>query len=235
MYYSTAKEMEKLDTLAVENGLSIIQMMELAGFHMTTVFQKLRIPKTKKIVVLIGVGNKGGDGLSAARHLINNGWSHISIILSRKKTTRPSAHHRKLLEEMKIEMVYYNSKSLDHIKELITEADVIIDSLIGYHLKGAPHGPIADLIMIANASKKFIISYDMPSGIDATTGKCHNPSITAKATLTLALPKKLFLEKCADDQSGKIFLGDIGIPAFLYEKIKTGSRPAFDVSGILTF
>ena len=233
MYYSTGKEMEKLDKLAVENGLQILQMMELAGFHMTTVFKKLHIPKTKKIVVLVGVGNKGGDGISSARHLINHGWSHISIVLVRQSITRPSAHQRKLLSNMGVETIYYIPKTLSHVKELITEADVLIDSLIGYHLKGVPKGPIRDLIIIANASKKFIVSYDMPSGIDPTSGHCYNPSITAQATLTLALPKKLFLEKEADKKSGKIFLGDIGIPAILYDKIKQGSRPAFDVTGVL--
>ena len=233
MYYCSSKEMKRLDDLAVKNGVSILQMMELAGYHMVSVFRKLHIPKTKKIVILVGVGNKGGDGLSAARHLINHGWSHISIIHIRKSTTKPSTHHRRLLEKMKVEMFYYTKKKQNEIQELISNSDVIIDSLIGYQLKGVPRGIAAELILLAEAAKKYTIAIDMPSGIDATDGTIYEPHISARATLTFALPKKLFLKKEAGKLSGTIFLGDIGIPGNLYDQIKKGSRPSFNFSGII--
>ena len=84
--------MGRLDRLAISYGLEILQMMELAGFHMISVFRKSRIPKSKKIVILVGVGNKGGDGLSSARHLYNHGWRNITIIMVRRRITKPSAH-----------------------------------------------------------------------------------------------------------------------------------------------
>jgi len=78
-----------------------------------------------------------------------------------------------------------------------------------------------------NVSKKKIIAYDIPSGLDSTTGKCYDPCIKAFATLTLALPKKAFTNNKARSHVGKLFLGDIGIPGFLYDRVKKGSRPYF--------
>lgn len=222
--------MEKLDILAVKNGLEIKQMMELAGFHMVEVFRKLKISRNKKITIICGTGNKGGDGLSAARHLYNYGYKKIFIILVSSKIKDDPKHHLNLLKKMKIPIYIYTKKA----DVLIKKSDILIDSLIGYHLDGNVRGKFAELIEIMNRSKKKIISYDLPSGIDATTGKCLGICIKAYATLTLALPKKIFKTKEGRKMSGKVFLADIGIPTFLYDKIKPclpagrkNSRPEF--------
>ncbi len=231
MYYSTAKEMEELDELAVEHGLEIRQMMELAGWHMLTLFQQEGIDTTKHIVVVVGKGNKGGDGLSAARHLKNYGY-HVSVVLSREDLKPDPLHHLKLLQEMSLDIVNYAEEPED-AANMISSADVIIDSLIGYHLVGAPHGAISELIELVNTSEAKIVAYDVPSGVDATTGECLNPCITADITLTLALPKQLLQTETGKAKSGTVYLADIGIPAFLYDEIEQGSRPNFE-SGIIT-
>lgn len=233
MYYATSKEMARLDRIAVSSGLGILQMMELAGFHMIKIFRKSRIPKSKKIVVLVGVGNKGGDGLSATRHLINHGWVNVTLIMVGRRLTKQSAHQRTLLSKMGIKRLYYSKRNQQDVLKIINKADVIIDSLIGYNLKNEPTGPMAELILLANHSKKFVIAYDMPSGIDATTGEVYNPSIKANVSLTLALPKRLYSKNEALRKSGAVYLGDIGIPKVLYDKIRKNSRPNFDTKGII--
>ena len=92
MYYATAKEMERVDELAVQNGLAIEQMMELAGAHILSIFEKLDIDKDQKTVIVCGKGNKGGDGLSAARHLINHGWD-VSVVLVSEDIKPDPMHH----------------------------------------------------------------------------------------------------------------------------------------------
>lgn len=225
MYYAGELEIEKLDILAVENGLEIRQMMELAGWHMVNVFRKLKIPKSAKVIVVCGKGNKGGDGLSAARHLINNGWGSIRVILLSKNISKDPKHHLNLLEKMEVPIFLYPEG-----KKELSAAGVIIDSLIGYHLRGAPRGVFAEAIELMNESEAKIVSFDIPSGIDSTTGECFEPCIKANSTLTLALPKKAFLKNKAKKLSGKIFLGDIGIPDFIYNKVSKGSRPPFKSS-----
>lgn len=225
MYYATEKQMEKLDLLAVRYGLEIRQMMELAGWHMLNVFSELKISKKEKITVVVGKGNKGGDGLCAARHLINNGWK-VTVILLAKKISDDSLHQLKLLKKMKADILLYSKAKRESLKR-IKESTILIDALIGYHLQGVPRGLFKELIEAMNRSKNKIIAYDLPSGLDATTGKCLKPCIRAWATLTLALPKRAFITKEGGTASGKIFLGDIGIPDFLYNKIRQNSRPQF--------
>jgi len=225
MYYATEKQMERLDNLATKNGLEIKQMMELAGWHIISLFSQLRITKAKKVCVVSGVGNKGGDGLSAARHLTNRGH-RVSVVLMRSSKLSPDAsHHLKLLNKMNVP-VYIFSSSVG--KKKIKNTDVIIDSLLGYHLKGAPRGLFKEAIEMINASKAKVIAYDLPSGVSASTGKCYDPCIRADATLSLALPKRAFRVAAGKKKSGKVYLADIGIPIFLYDKIKKGSRPKFE-------
>lgn len=225
MYYSTEKQMEKLDILAIRYGLEIRQMMELAGFHMVEVLRLLKVSKKSQIVIVVGKGNKGGDGLCAARHLINNGYK-VSVILVSNKISPDSQHHLRLLKKMKSDILLYPSNK-KKCRQKIMISSILIDSLIGYHLQGAPRGLFKELIETMNSSKKRIIAYDIPSGMDSTSGKCYDPCIEAIATLTLVLPKKAFQAKSGKEYSGKLFLGDIGIPDFIYNKIKKNSRPVF--------
>jgi len=225
MYYATAQEMEKLDRLVVEQGLEIRQMMELAGWHMVSLFDNLKISKHTNILVVVGKGNKGGDGLCAARHLVNYGWN-VKILLLSRAISKDSAHHLKLLEKMQVSI-----KDFSKSKESIKQCDILVDALIGYHLDGTPRGVFKEAIQEMNNSGKNIISYDLPSGIDPDTGECLEFCIQAFATLSLVMPKKLFETEQGKAKSGHIFVADIGIPTFLYDQIAPGSRPVFDTAG----
>lgn len=228
MYYASEKEMETLDALAVRSGLEIGQMMELAGWHMVSLFKKLRMPKSAVITIVVGKGNKGGDGLSAARHIVNNGWK-VQVILLSINISKDSKHHLLLIKKMKIPIILY-SQNKEKAHDLIKNSDILIDALIGYHLSGSPRGVFKEIIECMNGAKNKIIAYDLPSGVDATTGKCMSPCIRAYATLSLALPKRAFKTNGVKKSCGKIFLADIGIPNFLYDRIRAGSRPHFGYS-----
>lgn len=231
MYYSTADEMEQLDNLVVSNGLEIRQMMELAGWHIIFLFQELKITKDKKVLIVCGKGNKGGDGLSAARHLINYGYD-VDIILVSGEIKEDSQHHLDLLEKMNVPFFIFNEDK-DKAQNLVSKSDIIIDALLGYHLDGAPRDNFAVLINLINSAGKHVIAYDLPSGMNATTGECLEPCVAANTTLTLALPKKCFQVEQGQKNSGDIFLADIGIPSFLYDKISKNSRPNFRENGII--
>lgn len=225
MYYATAKEMQKLDDLAVRSGLQIRQMMELAGWRIVPLLRNMGIPKGSKITIAVGKGNKGGDGLSAARHLTNNGWS-VSVILLSERVSEDARHHLNLIKKMGVPVIFYQKKKAG-ARNTITRSDVLIDALIGYNLQGHPRGPFQEVIGIMNGSKKKIFAYDLPSGIDATSGECLSPCIRAHATLSLAIPKRAFKTEKAENACGRIFVADIGIPKFLYDMVHRGSRPRF--------
>ena len=93
--------------------------------------------------------------------------------------------------------------------------DLIIDGIIGYSLKGAPRGRAAELIVWANDQNCPILSLDVPSGLDSSTGEVFSPAINATATMTLALPK-LGLQDPTSPIVGELYLADIGVPPALY-------------------
>ncbi len=90
-----------------------------------------------------------------------------------------------------------------------------------------------EVINIINKVKGDVITYDIPSGVDASTGECLEPCIKAYATLSLALPKHVFDTKNGQAKSGKVYIADIGISDFLYDQIKKNSRPDFMPKGII--
>ena len=93
---------------------------------------------------------------------------------------------------------------------------MIIDSLIGYSLKEAPHGGAADLIRWANVQFAPILTLDAPSSVDTTTGTVFDPAIKATATMTLALPKAGLRAPGLETQVGELYLADISVPPSLY-------------------
>jgi len=204
------KQITKIDALAVKNGIQVRQMMELAGWHILDVFKQLRISKTKKILVVSGVGNNGGDALCAARHLYNNGYK-INILLAQAKLHEDAFHQLSILRKMKVPIKIF-SKKFD-----FTKFDVIIDGLLGYNISMNPKEPFKSIILGVNDSKARVISYDLPSGLHATTGKAYEPCIFADATLTLHMPKIGLTTREGKKIAGRIFIGDLGIPEILYK------------------
>jgi len=234
MFHYSEKEIEELDRVAVADGLEIRQMMELAGFHMIALFDKENVFKESTVAIVCGKGNKGGDGLSAARHLVNHGWKHITVVLADTDLKPDGAHHLALLEKMQIPILVYGTEQKE-ARGAIAHAEVVIDALIGYHLDGAPRGAFAELIEIIEKSAARIISYDIPSGANPTTGVCAGACIQASATLTLAIPKKLLETETGRTMSGRVYVADIGIPQMFYDAVALGSRPDFSDEGIIRY
>ncbi len=114
-------------------------------------------------------------------------------------------------------------------------ADLIVDALIGYSLRGAPEGVTANLILAANGHSAPILALDVPSGVDTTTGTAYQPAIMATATLTLALPKEGLRSALAREHVGELYLGDISVPPELYGRpplsLKVG--PVFATDDII--
>ena len=96
------------------------------------------------------------------------------------------------------------------------EADLIIDAVIGYSLKGTPRGTSAQMIRWANEHGAPILSLDAPSGVDTTTGEVREPAIRATATMTLALPKEGLRAPGIEERVGELYLADISVPPGLY-------------------
>jgi NAD(P)H-hydrate epimerase len=228
MYFADADEMAHLDEMAIKNGLEVRQMMELAGWAMVSLFQRLDINNEHSVCVVCGVGNKAGDGLSAARHLHNYGFP-VSVILVGAVNSEDAKHHLSLVEQLPVQI---HSVQDAVAQQMIENADVIIDAMIGYNLDGPPRSPFDRVVEVVNKSEARVIAYDLPTGLDPTSGEVYKPCIDANETLSLALPKAGFKHGGAD-VSGPVYVADIGIPSVHYTTIRSNSRPGFDMDGLI--
>jgi len=215
----TAEQMREVDRLAVEEfGLSILQMMENAGRNLALNAMDMLGTVSGVVTVLAGAGGNGGGGLCCARHLHNRGFT-ISIILDRE----PEALSGAAASQLHILRVAgVEPAELSRAGELIAQSDIVIDALIGYSLRGTPKGTVAQLIATCNQYASRILSLDVPSGLNATTGEMPGVAIQPERTLTLALPKT----GLAGIQ-GELYLADIGIPPELYGRLDITFEPFF--------
>ncbi|MFC1733771.1 NAD(P)H-hydrate epimerase, partial [candidate division KSB1 bacterium] len=92
---------------------------------------------------------------------------------------------------------------------------IIIDALFGFSLNGDPHSKEAQIIEQINCSQTPVLSVDVPSGLDSHTGLAGDPIITANYTVTLGMLKKGLGKNY--EVVGKLFIGDLGIPAQAYK------------------
>ena len=197
--------MQEVDRIAVEDfGLGVLQMMENAGRNLAQLaIRSLPRLTESRVVVCAGSGGNGGGGLCAARHLHNRGVA-VSLFLTRpeEELRGPVANQMRILHQAGLKPLH-----LDQAAENLAETDLVLDALIGYSLSGSPSGAAASLIGWINQFGKRVISLDLPSGLDATSGEVPGVCVRADQTLTLALPKPGLLNPLAGD----LYLADIGI------------------------
>ena len=211
----TTDEMIEVDRLMMEEyHIELIQMMENAGRCLAIlanqVFIKKHIKK-KTVIVLAGTGGNGGGAMVCARRLHSWGAKvKVFITAEADKMTPIPAHQLRILKRIGIPIS--NGKNISAEES----ADLIIDGIIGYSIKGDPYGVPKEMIDWANKQNAPVLALDTPSGLGLTTGKVHKPTIQATATMTLALPKQGLFEIEAAKVIGDLYLGDISVPPSLY-------------------
>ena len=216
----TAATMAEVDRVAVEMGLDLLQMMELAGRSLAEVAREMLggSAEGSRVVVMAGKGNNGGGGLVAARHLANWGARvEVALPVPPGDLAGAPAHQWTLLAAMGV------------------AASGPRDALEGGRLADASEPPdrrpsgvqperpaaLTDRLHVtaANESGAQVLSLDLPTGLDATTGRVHELCIRAAATVTLALPKVGLAGGLDAGVVGALSLADIGIPAAVYERL----------------
>lgn len=207
----TTDQMREVDRIAMEEtGPNLFQMMENAGRNLAEMAIECLGANWRhaKIAVLAGSGGNGGGGIVAARHLSNHG-AHVELCLARPdRLGEVPAWQHKIFQSTGGKEVLPRDLGKDTVH-------IILDALIGYGLESAPSGVFADLIAMANSTGAPILSLDVPSGINSTTGETPGLSIQAVWTMTLALPKT----GLASHKVGQLTLADIGIPAGTYRRL----------------
>lgn len=213
MKLPTPQEMAALDQRTQETGVPIAVLMEHAGARTADVARRLLEGRGgRRVVVLAGKGNNGGDGLVAARDLA--GDTRVTALLAGPAAEfggGPAAHLASL-RQRHIPVVEAAGVTPSDIEAALRDCDLIVDALFGTGFHGPARGVPAALIDAANRSGTPILAVDVPSGIDAATGRADPPVIRAAATVTMGLPKLGLVQYPAAACAGRLFVADIGIP-----------------------
>lgn len=228
----SVSQMKRVDDLMLNDyGISLQQMMEMAGRNLADLTQTLYPVKAttkspRRRVIVCGTGNNGGGGMVAARHLHNRGFPVFAVLAgSKDRLGSIPARRWETLKKIKVNTIEITS--VDH-PGIFSETDIIIDAIIGYGLTGKPYGIPAHIIkVLRKLNSQSVISLDIPSGLNADDGIVNRICVRASATMTLALPKKGLLLNESREYVGDLYLADIGVPYELYKEMGLSFQTGF--------
>jgi hydroxyethylthiazole kinase-like uncharacterized protein yjeF len=220
MEYITPGKMREVDRRTQEEfDIPATILMENAG---RAVFQNamemLIENQEKKVTVVCGRGNNGGDGFVAARHLMNSGID-VSIFLvavvRELKGEAAANYHRaeKVAKTMGKVIEVLNEENLSSFEDKLEETSLIVDGIFGTGLAREVGEPEKGIIQLINDSEKPVLAVDVPSGLDAANGNVLGVCIKASKTVTFARPKTGFIGN--EKYTGEMITADISIPRAL--------------------
>lgn len=177
--------MKELEAMAGSHGISPLILMENASIGVVNCIKKLMEVKNRKILVVCGRGNNGGDGMAVARHLKNSG-ADVSVILvdDDKKFSGETEVNFNILKNIGIQIIL-SSENIEKINFLFNSSEILIDAIFGTGLTREVGGVYRELIEKLNRSGKYVVSIDIPSGVNSDTGEVMG--IAVKSNLTVAL------------------------------------------------
>jgi NAD(P)H-hydrate epimerase len=199
--------LRQADTEALTTfGIEPLQLMEVAGWQIARFVDAFTDGiRNKRVIVVAGSGNNGGDALVAARFLRQRGAIVSASIVPSRDPASLAARHALTARRLGIPLV--------DAPRGIDSADVLIDGLFGTGIHPPLRDPAPAIIEAMNATDRPIVAIDVPSGIDADSGAGAAPAVRAAATLTLAAPKAGLV---GTSIGGRIFVADIGMPVALF-------------------
>jgi len=232
----TAEQMRALERTANAAGLAYAEMMERAGLAVATAVQELCPEGHCSVLVLVGPGNNGGDGLVAACYLEE--WNIAVKVYIWRRDTEPDPILERV-QALGIPTVWQEQdKQLERLHALAASCDVVVDALLGTGASGPLRGNLPALLGVVRgeiAARKSrpsmqsllpspesrpyrrpkVIAVDLPSGLNADSGEISPEALRADVTVTFAHAKQGLLSPPGAEYAGQVVVADIGIAADL--------------------
>jgi ADP-dependent NAD(P)H-hydrate dehydratase / NAD(P)H-hydrate epimerase len=208
----SAAEVRKMDEAALRDyAIPGLLLMENAGRSVGEVIFREYTPC--KVLIFVGKGNNGGDGLVAARHLANHGYSvQVALLENPTVLKTESLLNFSIISKMNIPWVLMTGMSEKKISDYCQKSALLVDAIFGVGIHSPVRGIFEKAIRAINKSQRPVVSIDIPSGLDADTGMIHRVAVKATQTVTLALPKRGLFKDEGPRYAGEIEVVDIGIP-----------------------
>ncbi len=234
----TVEKSRDLENKAHAGGLSFAEMMENAGRGTAVAIDRYLGASQKRIVVLVGPGNNGGDGLVAAHYLWEMG-ARVTCYLW-KRRAEGDAHLKRIREDRLPLFGAEDDTSFEALRGLLSAADVVVDALLGVGVDRPIDGTLKELLHAARqaiverkATRELavvvppdsaepgpvVVAVDCPTGLNCDTGELDPAALPADMTVTFAYPKVGLLRFPGADAVGNIVVADIAIPPELAEEV----------------
>jgi ADP-dependent NAD(P)H-hydrate dehydratase / NAD(P)H-hydrate epimerase len=218
----TSDQMRDIEQRAADAGLPSSVLMENAGLAVAREMKRLLGGVLgRRIVVLVGPGNNGGDGLVAARHLQD--WGAEVHLCMPKERGDSDANYR-LVRLRGIKVMDVEADGLAVLEVALRRGDAVIDAFFGTGKARPLGGPFKEVLLKVQEAKERVpklqvIAVDVPSGMDADSGATDEGCPFADATVTLGYPKLGLFAFPGAARTGRLIVADIGIPPELAEEI----------------
>jgi hydroxyethylthiazole kinase-like uncharacterized protein yjeF len=216
-----AAGMRAIDNHCIEKlDVPGLKLMESAGVGTVRFIEREVGPQAgKRIAVVCGKGNNGGDGFVIARELRSSGAAVKTYLVGQRGDVAGDA--RASLEKLGSEDVVELSggRSVGELVEVMTKCDLVVDAVFGTGFAGVPRGLSGTVIGQMNVCGHPVLAVDVPSGLNATTGAAEGECVKATWTCTMGLPKRGFYFHPGRDLVGTVHVVDIGVPTKAIEAI----------------
>ncbi len=220
----SVQEMIEAERAADAAGHSYATMMEMAGEGLANAILAETDALSWPIIILVGSGNNGGDGLVAAR-ILHEAGAKVSVFCNRSRDPNTDSNYKRVLD-LGIETFSFEEfGTVEKFEKQLVKCGVIVDALLGTGLNKPVKGlytTILDLVASATSrDKKFIVAVDCPSGMNCDTGEVDDVTLTADLTVTFGGAKHGHFLYPAAGKIGRLIPVDIGLDPLITEKIKT--------------
>lgn len=169
--------------------------------------------------VVCSTGNNGGDGLAAARLLLNRGCSVSVVMTGDPFNIKPDAKIMfDALEHLNIDILWFKEETFDEVRALLLNSDFIVDAIFGIGCSRVIKDDYYKLISLVNEAETFVVSVDIPSGVNSDNGKIMGIHVNADVTVTFTLPKLGNILYPGALASKQLKVVDIGIPQSVLEQ-----------------
>jgi NAD(P)H-hydrate epimerase len=229
---ATADLMRGFDRTAIRSlGIPGLLLMENAGRAFVDELERAAGGlRAKRIVVVCGKGNNGGDGFVIARHIANRGGEVLVALLAGRRSVRGDA---KTNLDAAVRMSRLRSSGLRFaeftgrgVPGLPGRPDIVVDAIFGTGFSGDLAGRELAAVSWINDSSAFVASVDIASGVDSSTGMVGNAAVKANLTVAMGLAKIGHYVGQGCDRSGTVRIADISIPPAI---LRPGRDPVFRV------
>ncbi len=207
----TTSEAGEADRLAAQAGVPFLELMERAGKAVADAATGMVWGPDRRVAVLCGPGNNGGDGFVAARHLRDRGFDVRVFLLGEKSALKGDAAEMARRWPLPIRQATPDALQSMHL---------VVDALFGAGLSRPLEGDAAELVTAVNASRLPVLAVDVPSGLDGTSGEVRGVAVEARRTVTFFRKKPGHVLMPGRRLCGEIVVADIGIPESVLATLK---------------